>query len=99
MNCCICNKDKPDGKRWIYVAGGMAVCSVECQERRIIKFNDIIAVNINNKPNLKKLIELNDRIEQDGGIGRKECSLPLQGNDIVARTRRKTKELIDSEDS
>jgi hypothetical protein len=42
MNCCICNKDRPDGERWIYQAGGEKVCSVECQERRFKKFTDMI---------------------------------------------------------
>ena len=48
MKCCICGKNKPDGPRWIYVAGGMAVCSVECEYRRLQKLTDAISKYLNN---------------------------------------------------
>lgn len=43
---------------------------------------------------LKKLIEKNKEIERQGGIGRKAVHFPAVRNDIVARTKKKTEELL-----
>jgi hypothetical protein len=45
--CCVCKSTKPDGVRWIDVAGGEKVCSVECEQRRFLKFTDYILELIN----------------------------------------------------
>lgn len=43
---------------------------------------------------LRNLLEKNKRIEQSGGIGRKSAKLPASRNDIVAKTKRKSEELL-----
>lgn len=43
ITCCVCGTSKPDGVRWIDVAGGDKVCSVECEQRRLLKFVDYIS--------------------------------------------------------
>jgi hypothetical protein len=57
MKCCICGKNKPDGPRWIYVAGGMAVCSVECEYRRLQKLTDAISKYLNNHGDDIKVVQ------------------------------------------
>lgn len=43
---------------------------------------------------LQQLIERTHQIEQIGGIGKKTAKLPSYKNDMIARTKRKSEELL-----
>ena len=51
ITCIVCGSKKPDGPRWIDVAGGQYVCSVECEKRRVQKLiAKLYGIEISNKP-------------------------------------------------
>lgn len=53
MRCSVCGKEKPDGPRWIDVAGGEKVCSVECENLRFKRLAHYIAERVNEIKGLK----------------------------------------------
>jgi len=47
-----------------------------------------------NSQQLRILLEYNRRIKQSGGIGKKTARLPFRRHDVIARTKRKSEELL-----